>query len=179
MLDLYKRLLSQSMAPFRHHALNPLPPEGRHAAAHVYELAVWALACPPILYLDMESSVTSHSFMYNTAAHATAPAIHACLFFAFIFDSRFLGFPSARASVLWPLSSQFFGLVHLSASLPKEGKVRYRSCRDLPSLLFSLVIWPFCFVFGHSFTLEGEPVSSASRGHGGDLGPSRVCTSYL
>ena len=49
-------------------------------AGHVYELAVWALACPPILYLDMESSVTSHSFMYNTAAHATAPAIHACFF---------------------------------------------------------------------------------------------------
>ena len=76
-------------------------------AAHVYELAVWALACPPMLYLDMESSGTSHSFMYNTAAHATAPAIHACLFFAFLFDSRFLGFPSARASVLWPLGFQF------------------------------------------------------------------------
>ena len=77
-------------------------------AGHVYELAVWwALACPPMLYLDMESSGTSHSFMYKTAAHATAPAIHACLFFAFLFDSRFLGFPSARASVLWPLGFQF------------------------------------------------------------------------
>ena len=54
-------------------------------------------------------------------------------------------FPSARLSVPWPLF--FFGLVHLSASLTKEGQVRYRSCRDLASLLFSLVIWPFCFLF--------------------------------
>ena len=62
-------------------------------AGHVYELAVWALACPPMLYLDMVNSGTSHPFMYSIAAHATTPAIHACSFFAFLFDSRFLGFP--------------------------------------------------------------------------------------